>query len=84
MQEKILLTQENHHHHHYHYTASQEHSPFTPFSFRYERIEGRRKQMRAFTQLLEEVRGRPRSVDPEESLTESERHFLIHDFADFP
>ncbi|XP_063882726.1 uncharacterized protein LOC135112320 [Scylla paramamosain] len=50
----------------------------------YERIEGRRKQMRAFTQLLEEMRGRPRSVEPEESLTESERHFLIHDFADFP
>lgn len=50
----------------------------------YERIECRRKQMRAFTQLLEEVRGRPRRVEPEESLTESERHFLIHDFADFP
>ncbi|XP_045116935.1 uncharacterized protein LOC123507795 isoform X2 [Portunus trituberculatus] len=50
----------------------------------YERIEGRKKQMRAFTQLLEEMRGRPRRVEPEESLTESERHFLIHDFADFP
>lgn len=50
----------------------------------YSRLEDRREQMLAFTQLLEEVRGRPRKVDPEASLTDSERHFLIHDFADFP
>ncbi|KAG0724154.1 hypothetical protein GWK47_041224 [Chionoecetes opilio] len=46
--------------------------------------ESRRKQMTAITQLLEEARGRPRRVEAEESLTQSERHFLVHDFADFP
>lgn len=49
----------------------------------YERLEHRRQDLEEVTRLLEEARGRPRKVSPNESLTESERHFLIHDFRDF-
>ncbi|KAK4317875.1 hypothetical protein Pmani_011111 [Petrolisthes manimaculis] len=50
----------------------------------YKRLEEDRKRKLSFLQLLEEVRGRPRRESAGSVLTESERHFLIHDFADFP
>ncbi|KAG7163093.1 uncharacterized protein LOC121873245 [Homarus americanus] len=49
----------------------------------YQNLEGTRRQMVAISQLLEEIRGRPRRVQPYEPLTESETHFFVHDFKDF-
>nr|XP_045596382.1 uncharacterized protein LOC123757027 [Procambarus clarkii] len=49
----------------------------------YAEFRARERQMVGITKLLEEIRGHPRSVKSFEPLTESEKHFLLHDFHDF-